>query len=219
MNKGILGKIERAKGIIKEALWQYKKIAVFSSFGKDSVVTLHLVRQIRKDIPTVFLNTHYKFKETIAYKDYITALWNLDLREYSAPLLGMNLWQKDIDKCCNYYKVEPTKRAIKEMELDAWISGLRNTEGGQMRQFTQEVEIKGNDLVKINPILSFTEKDIWMYHAMFNIPIHPLYTKGYRSLGCEHCSAIGKDDEPERAKRWDGKKLECGIHLAEHLKS
>ena len=78
----------------------------------------------------------------------------------------------------------------------------------------REVEVKGG-LIKINPILQFTELDIWRYLAMNSIKVNPLYKKGYRSLGCEPCSIIVSDNEPERAGRWQGTSKcggECGIH-------
>ena len=113
------------------------------------------------------------------------------------------------DECCRLLKVDPTKVAVRN--LDAWITGLRNTEG-QTRVDYQEVENKGG-LTKINPILAFTEAEIWRYIATRSIQPHPLYESGYRSLGCEPCSVVG--GALERDGRWkDTSKCggECGIH-------
>ena len=134
--------------------------------------------------------------------------------EYSSAVkkkTGKNIYETNPDECCRILKVEPTKEAVKD--LDAWITGLRNTEG-QIREDYREVEVKGG-LIKINPILQFTELDIWRYLAMNSIKVNPLYKKGYRSLGCEPCSIIVSDNEPERAGRWQGTSKcggECGIH-------
>lgn len=187
-------------------------VAVFASFGKDSVVLLELARQIYPSIKVISIMTPYKPIETIHYKEYLTDLWSLNVITYQAPLLSEDLYKTDIHACCDHYKVSQVKQAIKDFNIITWFSGLRNTEGGDMRKFTEEVELKEDGLTKVNPILTFTEKDIWQYHALRNIPIHPLYLKGYRSLGCLPCSGITRDDEPERAQRWGGKKLECGIH-------
>ena len=204
-------KINHSLDIIEKAIDKYPNIAVACSFGKDSVVTVHLARQIDPNITIFSIMTPFKFDETFAYKDYLTSLWDLNIKTYMSESIRM--WSFDptenINMCCNHYKVDQTKKAIKELELDAWITGLRNTEGGDMRKFTKEIE-EDKDPVKINPILHFDEKDIWMYHAKYNIPIHPLYLKGYRSLGCEPCS--GKGGKDERSQRWNGKKTECGIH-------
>lgn len=217
----MIDKINHSKELIAKAISIYPNIAIASSFGKDSVVLIHLAQQIKPDIKIFSVMTPYKFKETRDYKDKLTKEWNLNITTYEASELGMLLYKKDIEQCCNYYKVEPTKRAIKELQLDAWITGLRNTEGGEMREkFTKEIETKEDGLVKVNPILSWTEKDIWLYHAVNSIPVHPLYLKGYRSLGCEPCSKICKDDsKPEREGRWVGtNKIECGIHCAKMMR-
>jgi phosphoadenosine phosphosulfate reductase len=204
-------KVIHSLNVIAEALDNYKNIALFSSFGKDSIVTLHLTRRINPSIKVVSIMTPYKFQETRNYKDYITKLWKLNIATYEAPLVTAsnekrNLYEENVERCCNYYKVEPTKQAIKDLQLDAWISGLRNTEG-HTRQFTEEIEVK-DGLVKINPILKWTEAEVWLYHAMNAIPPHPLYYKGYRSLGCEPCSLPYQPTE--RGGRWKGTDKECG---------
>jgi phosphoadenylyl-sulfate reductase (thioredoxin) len=122
---------------------------------------------------------------------------------------GMELYQVDPDECCRLLKVEPTKVAVSN--LDAWITGLRSTEG-RTRVDYQEVEDKGG-LIKINPILTFTEAEIWRYMSTRNIEPHPWYGRGYRSLGCEPCSGVG--GELERDCRWQNTSKcggECGIH-------
>jgi len=106
-------------------------------------------------------------------------------------------------------KVNPTKAAVSN--LDAWITGLRNTEG-RTRVDYQEIENKGG-LIKINPILTFTEAEIWRYISTRGIEPHPWYRKDYRSIGCAPCSNPG--GELERDGRWkDTSKCggECGIH-------
>ncbi|NIQ07550.1 MAG: phosphoadenosine phosphosulfate reductase family protein, partial [Candidatus Korarchaeota archaeon] len=120
--------------------------------------------------------------------------------------------------------VEPTKRAIKG--LDAWITGLRRTEGRTRTDYevfepsgSALTRIPGKEiptsLMKVNPILDWTELDIWRYIAINKIPVNPAYQKGYRSLGCKPCTKLVKDTEPERAGRWRGTSKcggECGIH-------
>ena len=122
---------------------------------------------------------------------------------------GKKIYETDPDECCRLLKVDPTKLAVSK--LDAWITGLRSTEG-RTRVDYQEVEEKGG-LIKINPILTFTETDIWKYMATRGIEPHPWYRKDYRSIGCAPCSNPG--GELERDGRWkDTSKCggECGIH-------
>ncbi len=212
-----IDKVSNAKVLIE----QHRKaagdgIAVAVSFGKDSMVVLHLALQVDPKFPVFSVMTPFKPKETLKYKDEMSKLWQLNIRTYMETFVGENfdLYNTNPDACCQTYKVEPTRKAIEEMGLVAWITGLRRTEG-RTRTNYDYVEAR-NSLVKINPILDFTELDVWRYLATNNIPVNPLYAYGYRSLGCEPCSRMEQDEnETERAGRWSGTSkcgLECGIH-------
>lgn len=233
-------KVEHAKDVIKDALKSYPRIAVASSFGKDSMVTVHLARQVDPNIKVFSVMTMYKPGETFDYLRSMNRKMNLGVTVYlvadSIPeslqddsleviLLpthefyqrasqarardGAEMYSVDPDECCRLLKVDPTKVAVSG--LDAWITGLRNTEG-RTRVDYREVEDKGG-IIKINPILTFTEAEIWRYMSTRGIEPHPWYAKGYRSLGCAPCSSPGGD--LERDGRWkDTSKCggECGIH-------
>ena len=233
-------KIEHAKKLIGEAIRDYPKIAVACSFGKDSIVTVHLAREVDPEIKIFSIMTQYKPRETFDYLKLMNKKMNLGTTVYmvadSVPeglkdgnlevvLLpaeefnlktsqietqtGLRIYEINPDECCRLLKVEPTKVAVSD--LDAWITGLRCTEG-RTRVDYQEVEEKGG-LIKINPILTFTEAEIWRYMSTRGIEPHPWYGKGYRSLGCAPCSGPG--GELERDCRWkDTSKCggECGIH-------
>lgn len=202
-------KIKRSLEIIEKAIYDYPKIAIFCSFGKDSITTLHLCRQIKPNIQVVSIMTPYKFKETFAYKDYITALWQLNIKTYKREINP--LIEPRTEECCDYYKVTPAKQAVEELGLKAWISGMRATEGETRRNIPIYQEDIG--LMKINPILDFTETEIYIYHLMNGIPIHPLYTLGYRSLGCEKCTLPGGEFEREgRFANTNRSGGECRIH-------
>lgn len=204
-------KITHSLGLIEEAIGKYHGIAVASSFGKDSIVTIHLCRRVDPSIQVFTVMTPFKLRETREYMEKIVQLWNLNIKQYGKVLETEEIYKTDVERCCDYYKVEPFKRAIKELKLTAWISGLRGTEG-HTRKFLNEVEERGG-LIKINPILQWTEAEIWLYHAAHNIPVHPLYTQGYRSLGCAPCSKPYTDTE--RGGRWQNTPKaggECGIH-------
>lgn len=176
------------------------------------MVIVHLAQQVNKDIPIFSVMTPYKPKETFEYKDKLENLWKMNLKTYmSKESVPKDLYKNDPDECCRILKVEPTKDAVKN--LDAWISGLRATEGRTRKNY-KEIEEK-NGIVKINPILSWTELDVWRYFAFYCIPVHPWYKKGYRSLGCEPCTVLVDENETERAGRWSGTSKcggECGIH-------
>ncbi|NQV04627.1 MAG: phosphoadenosine phosphosulfate reductase family protein, partial [Candidatus Omnitrophica bacterium] len=123
------------------------------------------------------------------------------------------LYETDPDRCCDILKVEPVKRAVEEMGVTCWVTGLRCTEGRTRTDF-KEVEERDKDLVKLNPILIWKEREVWQYLALYEVKVNPLYGEGYRSLGCEPCTKITNDDN-ERAGRWIGTSKcggECGIH-------
>lgn len=234
-------KIEHAKELIEEAIRKYPRIAVACSFGKDSMVIVHLAREVDPDIKIFSVMTQFKPRETFDYLRKMNENMSLGTTVYmvadaipqalrngsslETKLLpaeefrqkaaqteaqtGKAIYEVDPDECCRLLKVEPTKVAVSD--LDAWITGLRNTEG-RTREDYQEVEDKGG-LIKINPILTFTETDVWKYMATRGIEPHPWYSKDYRSLGCAPCSNPG--GELERDGRWqDTSKCggECGIH-------
>lgn len=203
-------KIAHSLDLVRDAVEKYPKIGVACSFGKDSAVVVHLAQIVKKDIHVFAVMTRFKPKETFEYKDMLIKEWNLNLKEYSSDVeIPEELYKTDPDECCRLLKVEPTKEAVKDM--DCWICGLRSTEG-RTRTDYEEIEFKGG-LVKLNPILTWTEVDIWKYMAVNKIPVHPLYLQGYRSLGCSPCSNPG--GELERDGRWKGTSKcggECGIH-------
>ena len=212
-------KEQQALDIIKTIFELYRgKIACACSFGKDSIVVVHLCLRVCPNFPIFFVNTKFKPKETWDYRDKIVKEWNLNFKEYmSKEKVDWRLHLTDPEECCRILKVEPTKEALKD--LDAWITGLRNDEGETRRGYSV-IEKKGG-IVKINPILNWSEGDVWRYIAIHNIPVHPLYKEGYRSLGCAPCSTLPKEGENERMGRWRGTAKqggECGIHTKE-LKS
>lgn len=202
--------VEHSKRIIEDAVNSYDKITCAVSWGKDSIVVLHLVKEVKPDMDLFTVLTPFKPKETFRFKDDVTRDWNLVIREFQENTeVEPDLHKTDPDKCCEIFKVIPTQEALKG--FDAWITGLRKTEG-QTRTDYQEVEHYEN-IVKINPILAWTEADVWKYTAVNNLPVHSWYGLGYRSLGCECCSSPG--GETEREGRWKGTSKmggECGIH-------
>jgi len=216
----IVTKTESALQLIQSSLDRYSRIAVFCSFGKDSMVVLHLAQQVNPNVKVVAVMTRFKPQETFEYMRMIEDRWKLDLEVYVADeRVPDDLPSVDPDECCRINKEIPTQHALRN--LDAWICGLRRTEGRTRVDF-EHVEITSRafmgeegTITKINPILDWYEVDIWKYIAIHGIPVHPWYAMGYRSLGCAPCSSIVDDDETERAGRWKGTSKcggECGIH-------
>lgn len=200
-----LQKVEYAKRLIEKEVEEYPNITLGCSFGKDSMVTLDLVRRVEPDIPVFALLANTEFEETYEFVKHVVALYGLNYTEHLFQ-------QEEGEQCCGEPKVKKATEALRG--YDAWISGVRTTEGITRSDF-KAVENKGG-LIKVNPILDFTELDIWRYTALNRLPVNPMYLKGYRSLGCKFCSAPEKDEsETEREGRWEGTPFargECGIH-------
>ena len=200
-----LAKVTHARRLIDESIQQSPRIALGCSFGKDSMVTLHLALSVWPEIPVFAVLADTEFPETYAFANDVVTRYDLNYTEH-------RFGQDPIGKCCGNPKVEKTREAL--AKYDAWITGLRKTEGITRTGF-ESVEIQSG-LVKINPILEFTELDIWRYLALNQVPINPMYGRGYRSLGCERCSSPEEHEcDSERAGRWRGTPDacgECGIH-------
>jgi len=198
-----LEKIKKAQEIIKEALSSYKNICLASSFGKDSVVLMDLVLKEKKDIDIIVVISDTEFQETYDFIDNFSNKLNINFKKY----VFKNNPDKGVESCCGEEKVRVFKDAL--IGYDAWFSGVRSTEGITRNNFSY-IENKGG-LTKINPILDFTELDIWKYIALNNLETNPKYRDGYRSLSCSICSTPElNEQESERSGRWRGSKKECG---------
>lgn len=211
-----LSKIDNAKTLIKTWLDAWDKCIVACSFGKDSMVLYHLCRSIKKDIPVFSVMTPFKPAITLKYKKEMEKYYGMNLTTYCQKERKdiHEWWKSNPSKCCKYYKVDMTKLALKH--YDVWFTGLRKSEGALRAEMKSIVSEDKFGKAKVNPILDFTERDIWRYLALYQIPANPLYKEGYRSLGCAPCSVKElSEDEPERQGRWQGTKKqggECGIH-------
>ncbi|MBI5958247.1 MAG: phosphoadenylyl-sulfate reductase [Chloroflexi bacterium] len=193
-------------------------LAATSSFQTQSVALLHLIGQVRPDLPVIFLDTGYHFPETLAYRDELVARLGLTLRIVRAEINqaevikqhGDALYRRDPDLCCYINKVEPMQRALRD--LDAWLTGIRRDQTST-RAAAQVIELLPDGQAKINPLLAWTRQDLWSYIHHHDLPSHPLFSQGYISIGCAPCTAPVTDGGDERSGRWAGKnKTECGLH-------
>jgi len=200
--------------IIADMLATATAPCVTSSFQAEDVVLVHLLREVKPDIPVLFLETFHHFPQTLAYRDEIAAKWNLNLINLKAPEPSIGLWQTSTDDCCARHKVGPLFGALEG--YDTWFTGLRR-EQSPSRANLQHVEpftlTSGTPLRKVSPLAEWTMKDVWQYAKAHDIPLMPLYELGYSSIGCEPCTSLPLDPSNPRSGRWQGQKLECGIHI------
>lgn len=207
-------KVERSLDLIERAYAEFgESLVVANSLGKDSSVIWHLAKRVSPDIRGFIVTTRFKPTKTKQFMAEEVARYP-ELQVFSNDAeIPDKLYETDPDKCCEILKVEPIRRAVQEMKVKCWVTGLRCTEGRTRTEY-KEIEELDKGLVKLNPILIWYEREIWQYLALHGVPVNPLYLEGYRSLGCAPCTKIAQGAD-ERAGRWIGTSKcggECGIH-------
>jgi phosphoadenosine phosphosulfate reductase len=193
------------------------RIALVSSFGAESVVLLHLVAQVDRNIPVIFLDTGKLFPETLEYRDrLVTRLGLADVRAVRPDPVRLAdkdqfgaLWMTNPDFCCHIRKTEPLHRALAGMA--AWFTGRKRFQSG-VRARLELFEADG-ERIKVNPLANWAAEDLRAYVHRHDLPEHPLVARGYPSIGCVPCTTKVAPGEDPRAGRWRGRnKVECGIH-------
>ncbi|MCQ1060184.1 phosphoadenylyl-sulfate reductase [Photobacterium sp. DNB23_23_1] len=191
-----------------------------SSFGIQSAVMLHLVTRIKPDIPVILTDTGYLFPETYQFVDELTDRLGLNLHIYRAELSPNwqearfgKLWEQGLDGIKQYNrlnKVEPMRRALDELGVSTWFSGLRR-EQSQSRATLPVLAVQ-NGLFKFLPLIDWSDRDIEQYLALYQLPYHPLKDEGYLSIGDTHTSQKWQPGMKEEETRFFGLKRECGLH-------
>jgi phosphoadenosine phosphosulfate reductase len=215
-------KADAARALISEIVARGKDACVTSSFQTECVALVHLLIAQKPDIPVLFLDTGYHFAETYAYRDEMSARLKLNLVNLmpaqTVPAqeseFGL-LYQNDPGRCCGFRKVEPLFGAVGG--YDVWFTGLRRDQSPTRANLKHVDDFKvpsGKSLLKVSPLADWTNKDVWDYLKLHDLPVLPLYDRGYTSIGCEPCTALPFDPDNPRSGRWSGQKLECGIHIA-----
>jgi len=203
-----------ARDLIARELDQARLPCVTSSFQAECVVLVHMLREMAPGIPVLFLDTFHHFPQTLAYRDELSARWGLNLINLRAAEPAVGLWQQDTKACCGRHKVEPLFAAL--AQHDVWFTGLRRGQSASRAEL-QEIEpfrvSADRSIRKISPLAAWSTKDVWTYAKANAIPLLPLYELGYTSVGCEPCTTLPLDPSNERSGRWQGQKLECGIHV------
>lgn len=196
-------------------------VCLTCSFQAEDVLLLKLALELGPQLPTLFLDTGYHFAETYAYRDRIAREWNVTLinllpRQTVAEQEAEHglLYQIAPDRCCAARKVEPLFRAVANYKV--WITGLRR-EQAKTRATLEESAVftlpGGQQVLKLSPLAHFTTADVWHACEQLEIPLLPLYARGYSSIGCEPCTSLPLDGGDARSGRWGGRKVECGIHI------
>jgi phosphoadenosine phosphosulfate reductase len=216
---------QEPEAILRWALETVDRIAIASAFQAEGTVVIHLATRIRPDVPILFLETGFQFAETLAFKQRLTDRLHLNVVELVGEYtndrqeaeFGPRLYERDPEMCCEINKVRPMFEALRG--LDAWITSVRR-DSSPTRADTPIVDRyelePDHDIVKVNPMATWSRQQVWGYLKEHDLPRNPLYDLGYSSIGCAPCTRLRFAGEPERAGRWAGiAKWECGIHVDE----
>jgi len=198
------------------------RVAISSAFGAEGMVIIDIAARSGRDFHLFTIDTEFLFPETYALMDRIEEKYGITI-EKVLPLLspgeqtrkhGDALWTSDPDRCCNLRKVEPLRRKL--ASLSAWITSIRRDQTSA-RSSARRVEWDEKfGLLKINPIVDWTSKQVWRYIHDHDVPYNELHNQDFPSIGCTHCTRAVRPGEDPRAGRWSGfAKTECGLHIIE----
>ena len=197
------------------------KTAVLSSFGTESAVLLHLVAQVDRAAPILFLDTGKLFEETLQYRTQLSSFLGLsDVRTISPSQPDClvhdscgTLWSQNADMCCNLRKTAPLLTALEPFL--AQVTGRKRFQT-QARSDMSATEFNDGRL-RFNPLAGWSREELELYFEEYKLPRHPLARAGYPSIGCRPCSRRVAEGDAYRSGRWpDHKKEECGIHCVQN---
>jgi phosphoadenosine phosphosulfate reductase len=197
----------------------YPKLTMATAFGPEGCTILHMLSQIEPRVRVFNLETGYQFEETLKLRDRIAEQYGIEVElirpdttvaEYEAQH-GGPLYRTNPDQCCYDRKILPLRRAVAGYE--AWISAIRADQSPDRARADVVSWDAKFSLVKINPLLRWSLRDVWAFVVTHKVPYNPLHDRGYPSIGCWPCTRAVAPGEGERSGRWAGQaKTECGLH-------
>ncbi len=198
------------------------RIAFPTGFGAEGCVLIDLIARAEIPIEIFTLDTGLLFPETYALWAALEHAYDITIRavkpaltvDQQAAAEGPALWRRDPDRCCDQRKVGPLREAL--VGFSAWITAIRRDQTPE-RATAQIVEDDPKfGLKKINPLVAWTQDDVWAHLYANDVPFNPLHERGYPSIGCQPCTSQIIPGEDLRAGRWRGaSKRECGLHLVD----
>jgi phosphoadenosine phosphosulfate reductase len=197
------------------------KLTMATAFGPEGCILMHMLAEVAggKSVRIFNLDTGYQFAETLELRDRIAERYGIEVELVSAEQSvaeyerenGGPVYLNEPDRCCHQRKIVPLRRAVAGYE--AWISAIRAEQSSHRARADLIGWDAKFDLVKINPLLKWTRRDVWAFIVANKVPYNPLHDQGYPSIGCWPCTRAVGAGEDERAGRWAGQaKTECGLH-------
>ncbi len=197
-----------------------QEFALSSSFGIQSAVSLHLVTQVYPEIPVLVVDTGYLFPETYQFIEQMTERLKLNLHVFRAKkssswqeaTLG-RLWEKGEQALTQYNqinKVEPMEHGLNKLQVKSWFAGIMRSQSASRADTPVLQMIRGR--LKVHPIIDWNKRKVHQYLTQHNLPYHPLWEKGYVSVGDTHSTTPLLDGMRDEDTRFGGVKRECGLH-------
>jgi phosphoadenosine phosphosulfate reductase len=195
-----------AEEVLAYAVEQFHpRLTMACSFQKEESVLVHMLSRIEPAARVFTIDTGVLFPETLkTWKRFEDAfgvkIEVIDARSPDEPWTATH--------CCSAAKVDALERALSD--VDAWITGIRREQAPTRSASAKLERDEKRGIWKVNPLVDWTEKDLWTYIFKHDLPYHPLHDRGYASIGCAPCTQPGEG----RDGRWAGQdKTECGIHV------
>jgi phosphoadenosine phosphosulfate reductase len=197
------------------------RLVLTCSWQLGTSILVHMTRQVAPDTRLVEIDTGLLFPETHAARERLVDHYGLEVEtlrplqtvEEQAATYGDALWARDPDRCCGLRKVAPLEQAIRD--ADGWLTGIRRDQTSARASAPKLVLDARRGVVKVQPLVDWSERDCWRYIYQNGIPYNELHDRGFPSIGCMPCTRAAGSGEDARAGRWAGTgKSECGLHVA-----
>jgi phosphoadenylyl-sulfate reductase (thioredoxin) len=196
------------------------RVTFGTGFGVEGCILVHMIAERRLPIEIFTLDTGLLFAETIELWRKLEARYGIRVRavrpaqtvEEQELHWGPQLWAREPNQCCHLRKVQPLRKALAGM--DAWISAIRREQTSQRAAAPVVYRDERFGVVKVNPLVRWTTKDVWKFVFAHDVPYNLLHDNDYPSIGCWPCTTPVADGEEPRSGRWRGLgKSECGLHV------
>ena len=197
------------------------RVTFGTGFGLEGCALIDMIGRHSLAIDIFTLDTGLFFRETYQLWSNLEKRYGLEIRGVRSELsvadqsvqYGENLWERQSNQCCEIRKVIPLQEEL--TNFSGWVSAIRREQSATRLHAPVLSYDERFDLVKVNPLVTWTKEQIWSYVREHDVPFNPLHLQGYPSIGCLPCTSPVKEGEDDRAGRWRGSnKTECGIHAA-----
>ena len=216
-----------AEAILRQGLEQTAgPVQLASSFSVEDIVLIDLIQRWQLPIGIFAIDTGRLNEETYEVADAVVSRYGVKIDWYFPQAQAVEALERDKGlfsfreslenrrECCRIRKIEPLERAL--AKLGGWVTGLRREQGVTRSELAAiEIDAAHGNIVKINPLLDWSEAEVWDYARRERLPLNRLHQQGYPSIGCAPCTRAIQAGEDVRAGRWwweNPEHKECGLH-------